>query len=1667
MISKLDIEKYKKFMASQPKSRFKDEYWTNRFSSGGSYRVPTYTEEYSSDIRRSIYNHKPTLAGNISLAWSLKDIPKTQYDRNNFIQNFNQPVIENKSYDTIWYRNNETGYQENYTYDPSKPFPKWIHVNYGALPVVKETFSRWEVSKYDPNKSYIYTDGKLYSADKGFESFLEKHLSKNKAGFFEDVESFYSKKHGKTIVDRDRNVAFNPIGELVVGENITTEFIANSKNIPVLFDKFSNVQIADWRKKWYADKENEIGLDYRGRYSRALTFEEWLVNNSSKVDEDDFEFPDRSEQDFTDYLGRPVTDLDRPERIKLKNIKPLRSYVKPAKFNFDNSSWSAPLVILDTEATDVDATKQVVNIAGIKLRYNFSTQELAVEDAYERWYQPNWSILGYRGMDQYSAKLKYNTSDAVSITGLTTYQLEKQMKAQKSDIHTTFDKKEQMDFVTWAGPDSILIGNKVGYDIDFINKAFKTKHGFDITAVDLIQLAQSTGVLRSELDKLIQKEGRKGRLTVPGLMTWLVNKNYGGEQHLAGADTVDEMKILHELLKRIQNNANQVAWGSEFGIKNLIKQGSSITSKYISHPYNIANTVYEYDEYDSNSVSKEGTVGESVTIRNRTKLVDDLVSRFRRNTDMIDFSSKDAVELKKKLMVLPDKELIQFKEYVEKLEKNYDYISNGNNGAVSAVDSYENTIGKNLSSKTFADVYMPTVYKVYVGTTNTGKDKYKSIRASMLGNDTDDEDLRDTKQYGTDYVDESNWTVDPYNPDENLYRSGLKSGSYVSWQDITELYEDPMYETLDETGLREVRAYRETLPSHLRKEIRWNTDTHKWEVKMHQLTLQRLDEGGRSVEYTYDYSRLDGGLTKIVSEKVYGYGDTIEVDGKTYTVVESKSSWEVNMKNTNLQKVFSFMSELQARRSMGYVGIVDSAYSRAMQEASKLRMWSANTKRPVRDIDKRLQKFVDEMQFRKKQIADEYTLGKKITSDRRNIESQLSSLVSNKVMSSSDADFLRSTYNAEVERALSEGTMNAENYANMLDKVNKGMKDAVDAEEKRIDSIRKANKLLKKISPMYDFNNVYSATYSQINGVLGSAGGVLPNVIMNPARRAGAAIINGLEVDRAKYNYYLRTANTLKGVLTMGAGIAGAFAGGPIGSAVGSAIGAGVGELGVASYNQWLYGKEKKITTMGNLLQNSFNTVGFLKSISGLDVAFSALTKTVKWATLGFIGMVTKGLHSMQSLGNPITALSGVNYRDYQMYGRMDRMFGFAGGTINSSIENFALQQRRMYTYGQMDIDRVVAASMLGVFSNVYANGGDPKANYEATVNKIASGGITDTKLSWAAMIDKTLPQILQIMKDMNANSLQDVYRQSGVTFNELTDEERKRMRRVSFGYRTSLSNISTSWQRMGAALWENGLNKVFDRVARWIETLAQNAGVWMQKINPLIDAFDKLFTAFKSGDDKSIKEAMDNLKKEFGKAFENLKEPITRMVSGISVAMLAGMQTLMPSIAKLIQSLIGEIGKFSFDKDALMHNMNYGTQFPIIRYGEQKGQFAWVGDKDSRYKPVFDSIVNDDTLSTSQKKAKLNKLVPQRVFGKHNYVSTDDYTPIAAISAAQNVIENEAGRLQENEMFEKFYGAMMKAFESFGLTINLKDSDTGNTRKLDDSTQLGAYAIQKAVSGQ
>ena len=1424
----------------------------------------------------------------------------------------------------------------------------------------------------------------------------------------------------------------------------------------------------------------------------------------------------------------------------------------------EGKGWSAPIVIFDTETTSLKPNRQTVNVAALKVRYNFKTSKWAILDTYEKYYYPDFNFGEFSKWNLEDAIDIYNQSESVRLHGLTTEQIRANRRGYDNLISKTFNTKEREAFVRWLTKDNeypIIVGNNIKFDALAINDAFVKYTGNNPTYLDLMDMAQATPTLIRELEKDKLLHG-KGGLSVQRLYSRLLNDTDYVEKHFGGQDVVDEFAILRELTDKIRNeHTSPDGWNK---ISSVMMEDSSMTGKWVTYPWNTVPVAMDYTApvITEQSLKELGLTSEAAKkIYKKYKLgkykPGSIGKAILHNLGL----NKEALVmnvLTKDIHKMSKSQLKEFKSYFT--DKRIKELTGDKSVVETMVFSGDTLVNNGFVNEDFVD-YDNAGYEDYDLHVLTGEGDETFINWNNQSRDTELEELNKDEYTGSLGTYEISGKDIKRQKEKNKFYGRSVSSSLYTASEATYYNEETSVSDFSEKQfLESIVAEMNRYPSY-RGKLYVVFNGEKYIIASDDpVVAKQLKTGTGTLDKLPD--EYDGRSTYDRYSKVYDEEDILEeIQRRTHMKVESSwqkryiqlgdalafkqltqpeydyiiqkmgkkkyaksdderrrylklhpiknilrnSAFAVARRNfqsfsvTEAANKVKFMASLNNDVDFLPPGVIDDlrsgimngtmsvdnardvrnyfyenaaasvaldvnkevatnqevasylANEEAAEEAKREAAWRS------READVKANKEYEES-FLNRRSHEKYQK----RAMREGLGDRVDYLVNHGRLSRGTADAIISKFDSEVAN----GTGSMEAFEKALNKATKEIDRSVVAQQK-------AYKAWENMSKAYDFNNVYSTAYSQINGTVGAAQGVLPNFMMNPLRRGAAAIINGYEIDRARYNYYARWAKTGRNIATVAGSLIGAAIPGmgPIGGVLGASIGAGVGEIGTDLYNNWLWRKEKRYTEIGQTMQNSLNTFGLLKSVSGLDVAFSALTKTVKWATLGLVGMVTKGLHSMQSLGNPITTLSGVDYRNYQVYGRMDRMFGFSNGTINSSIENFALQQKRMYTYGQMDIDRVVAASMLGVFGSVYANGGDPKTNYEATVNKIASSGITDTKISWAAMIDKTLPQILQIMKDMNAKSLQDVYKQSGVSFNELTDSERRQMRRVSFGYRTALSNISTSWQRMGAALWDGGLNRLFDRFGKWIEAIAQNAGVWIAKINPLITAFDKLFEAFKTGDSNAIQEAFKNLKEELGKIFDNLKEPIAKVVSGLSVALLAGVQTMIPTIANMMQALIGEIGKFNIDKNALAHNINYDTNFPIIRYGEQKGQFAYLGNNDNERK-WFNKVVTNPDLTTEQKKMQLGRLMPN-VFGlPKKWVNTEDYTPIEAISTAQDVIGNTAGQLQTDEMFEKFYNAMMKAFESFGIDINLKDVNSGDTKELKGtSTAIRTWTIDKQLA--
>ncbi len=541
-----------------------------------------------------------------------------------------------------------------------------------------------------------------------------------------------------------------------------------------------------------------------------------------------------------------------------------------------------------------------------------------------------------------------------------------------------------------------------------------------------------------------------------------------------------------------------------------------------------------------------------------------------------------------------------------------------------------------------------------------------------------------------------------------------------------------------------------------------------------------------------------------------------------------------------------------------------------------------------------------------------------------------------------------------------------------------------------------------KLSKLYDFNNVYQTGYAQFNSTINAAAGVVPRAILTPIQRAGAAMINGFEIDRAKYNYWMRTANTIKDTIAVGAGIIGTAipGGGPM---LGYAMHAGaqaVGQIGIATWNQHLYGKERTFIERGQNIQNTLNTFGLLKSITGLDFAFGLLAKSAKIAAVGIAGMVVKGLHSMHGLGTPLTGLTNISFKQSQQLKILDNMLGLSPGSTNSSIEDFALQQRQLYTYGKYNTDRMVAASMLGVFNQVYANGGDPQKNYAAMIDTIANrkGGITSDVISWSSMIDKTLPRILQVMKSVGATSFNDMYNKLNVYYRPIDDKERDKMYSTSAAYRMSLAQTNNSMIRLSSAVWDNGLGGLFNRFNKWMDTLVQKAGVWLpmikSKLEPLAKAIDKFFSVL-ANDNRGkgeLASAFDGMLQEMKNLLAKLTPPLFSVIGKVAEFMASTWGTIINTMGEKAMGFIGYLSTLRFDKDAFMSGdpnfLKFGDK--DYRWNVSNSAYMMGGGRAAYEAAIKSGMINGKSIYSDEGK----KLMKNLYGATYDSVYRKDLTP-------------------------------------------------------------------------
>lgn len=397
------------------------------------------------------------------------------------------------------------------------------------------------------------------------------------------------------------------------------------------------------------------------------------------------------------------------------------------------------------------------------------------------------------------------------------------------------------------------------------------------------------------------------------------------------------------------------------------------------------------------------------------------------------------------------------------------------------------------------------------------------------------------------------------------------------------------------------------------------------------------------------------------------------------------------------------------------------------------------------------------------------------------------------------------------------------------DEVTTSLGDVGDALDEAIKHTDMWTSALMKLGQTKVFNpdRLFEAYEKGLGHVLGTARGVVPSGLLSPINRiADISMTN----NRYRYAPFKAADNILNASpLTfagIGAGIGSVIPG--VGTLVGGAVGAGVGGALKMGTQIWGNIEEAKINRHYQQMSMGMNIVGV-----GIDLVmmpFKALAKATTLLTRAF-GLLSGQIGNMGALGNPLTTLTGVGYSQYQGLEVAEGMLGLGKGTLNSQFENYARQKELLYTTGQMDQKRVVAASILGVFNDVYGSG-----DYGSMINTLAKRNLSASDMALVSQLDPHSAQVLEVMKSLGATSLQQLANPTalrGIYFNPLDSRkvwdaqsgqyvsERTAFRMDAYELGAMKGSIGNSFMRIADMVWRGGGKSLGEGINRIIAGVA------------------------------------------------------------------------------------------------------------------------------------------------------------------------------------------------------------------------------------------------------
>lgn len=532
-----------------------------------------------------------------------------------------------------------------------------------------------------------------------------------------------------------------------------------------------------------------------------------------------------------------------------------------------------------------------------------------------------------------------------------------------------------------------------------------------------------------------------------------------------------------------------------------------------------------------------------------------------------------------------------------------------------------------------------------------------------------------------------------------------------------------------------------------------------------------------------------------------------------------------------------------------------------------------------------------------------------------------------------------------------------------LEKLTGTYDDLVDATDKAASANKRLYGTLQAIASIkpYDVNQYVNSARSQWGSTMGAAHSVVPSFILNPISRLGSATFNYADRRLSPFNAVQRVWNSGIGNVATGA----MMAGGPVGIGIGATLG------GINAATQIVGNYKQAKMEMAFLdIQNNLNTLGAL--ISWNLTPFKLLHKATKLLIGSFSGLTLKlnsimghGIQDMAGMGNPLTELTGVNYAAYEGTRMMDVASLFSKGSMNDIYENFARQQKAFYTLGEVNTNRLIASSLLGVYSDVYSPSEDTAGQYSGMANKILRSmeGQSESQrartMYLASEIDKNLPALLHTARLLDVSDVRELEDPSrkGMFWRPITDNEEKGFRWTQYEYGAATSQWSHTRMRLADKLWNsmgkdiyNGINRIADAVVRgdWKTAIDSAVEMWTNFKEKVVGAWNSIKDALnKDGEDNN---PLKGIGETLRRGLVGAAKIVISVWSDIMKALIRSMQTTIAYLSTIKLKPTWKDGKLGFELETIKDVERISSKdFVYDTHKNWKGEYVHKAQKGAR----------------------------------------------------------------------------------------------------------------------